>query len=351
MEKYLDLLREIRSKGTFKPAARAGMPSTKSLFGYQYRFDLKQGFPIHTTKKMNFNNITTELLWFLRGDTNIKYLVDNGCNIWNEDAYNYYLKQSWHYKPSSPMSFEDFVERIKDGNIWTRDEYTLGDCGWQYGKLWRSWDYIGEPESMQSDELYPKKSIDQISELINGLRNNPESRRHILTALNPAHYNDLALFPCHTTVQFNCRPLYVQSNETEIEELTYKLDCHLYQRSCDVFLGVPYNTASYALLTHILAEICGYEVGDFIHSFGDVHIYENHEDAVTEQLSRTPTKLPKLIVFRRHETGSLPDHLEKYLTKRYSLDDFLNSLTKYDFSLENYSPQSSIKAKLSTGLK
>lgn len=358
MKQYLNLLREIKEKGTIKPAARENMPGTLSLFGAQYRCDLSKGFPLLTTKKLSFKNIVTELLWFLRGDTNIKYLVDNGCNIWNEDAYNYYKKLF----PKNTNSFEDFIKHIKEnenpdkycvGEGVNTPNYTLGDCGWQYGKLWRDWD-----------------GIDQISELVNGLKNNPESRRHILTALNPAHYNDLALFPCHTTVQFNCRPLTVKErshlaaddiggekfasySDDFMEGLNipkYYLDCHLYQRSCDVFLGVPYNTASYSLLTHLLAEMLNFEVGDFIHTFGDVHIYENHMNAVNEQLERTPDSLPKLVVFPR-SYGYLQDNVDKYFASRYTLNDFLKSLDVFNFKLEEYNPQPQIKAKLSTGLK
>lgn len=337
MEQYLNLLQTIKSKGTWKSPAREGMPKTLSLFGAQYRCKLSDGFPILTTKEVNFKSIVTELLWFLRGDTNIKYLVDNGCNIWNEDAYNYYCKLGNAENDGfKPISFENFIMYVKSGSFIGGD-YSFGDCGNQYGKLWRDWD-----------------GIDQISELIKGLEENPESRRHILTALNPAKYNDLALFPCHVLAQFNCRPL---NNDEKLDYLgikhskndsfnadlidntpKYYLDCSMYQRSCDVFLGVPYNTASYALLTHILSEICGMIPGDLIHTFGDVHIYENHMEQVDDQLNRTPNNLPKLL-------------LNKDLNwKCYEHCQF-DTLRLTDFSLSEYNPQSKIKAKLSTGLR
>jgi len=349
MQQYLDLLRKIKSEGTWKNEARENMPRTLSLFGAQYRYNLSEGFPILTTKQVSFKNIATELIWFLRGDTNIKFLVDNGCNIWNEDAYNYYAKVC-NQQNIKPISFDLFVTGVNQGfksnqNI---QNYTLGDCGWQYGRLWRKWD-----------------GIDQISELISNLKKNPESRRHMLTALNPAHYNDLALFPCHVIAQFNCRPIHqsdriqmcpIETKDNDLDSALelipkYYLDCSMYQRSADVFLGVPYNTASYALLTHILCEICGFIPGDLIHTFGDVHIYENHLAAVDEQLYRQPSQLPTLKCWQRNKEGYLPDNYDKFLSGRYTLDDFINSMAHYDFRLEGYNPQPSIKAKLSTGLK
>ncbi len=291
-----------------------------------------------TTKSVSFKNIVTELLWFLRGGEplNIKYLVDNKCNIWNDDTYKF-------YKTTNQFKVDQFSQNQFLEWLGTKcDNYTYGDCPLGY-ELWRNFN-----------------GVDQISELINGLKNNPESRRHMLTALNPAHYNDLALFPCHVVAQFNARPLtykqrcdylknntnypdYVKEGEL-IDECgnipKYYLDCQLYQRSCDVFLGVPYNTASYALLTHILSEITGMIAGDFIHTFGDVHIYENHMEQVDEQLKRIPSELPKLRI--------------RNSFKSFDYDQIINNFDKIDicdFSLENYNPQPSIKAKLSTGLK
>jgi len=376
MQQYLELLKTIKEKGTYKNAARENMPGTTSLFGYQFRHNLRDGFPLLTTKKLSFKNIVTELLWFLRGDTNIKFLIYNGCNIWNEDAYRFYLKKLKESELNGvilePYSLEEFIDSVRSGNfnLDRRIEdkrYVLGDCGEQYGKLWRYWPKVDHESFVNSDNsddplfgghgmFYREEKIDQIEELINGLKNNPESRRHIITAWNPATLDDMALNACHCLVQFNCRPLtyaervkYYLDNYYSISEFKdkflednnipkYYLDCQMYQRSADVFLGVPYNIASYALLTHILARICNMIPGDYIHTFGDVHIYDNHMNAVNEQLSRQPSSLPKLNIRE----------------KLVSLDDFTKIspyFYKEDFQLENYNPQSTIKAKLSTGLK
>jgi thymidylate synthase len=351
MRQYLTLLEEIKKKGALKPAAREGMPGTLSLFGYQFRHDLAEGFPLLTTKKMAWKNIVTELLWFLRGDTNIKYLVDNGCNIWNEDAYNYYLKVCKQYNKEVKFKFNDFVEQVKDGYpvVMSDVGYKLGDCGFQYGKVWRDWE--GEP-------YLP--SIDQIANVIKSLKETPESRRHIVTAIDPAHDKDLALYWCHAMFQFNCRPisawyknwyldtvlkfdLRLSEVEAKYEELNlpkYYLDCQLYQRSADVVLGVPFNIASYALLTHIIAKIVNMVPGEFIHTFGDVHIYENHMDAVEEQLKREPRSLPILKLSEDVNWENAPRDLKG-----------LHYLDTGHFRLDNYDPYPKIEAKLSTGLK
>jgi len=230
MQQYLKLLKLARETGTFR-GDRTGT-GTYSLFGHQMRFDLADGFPLVTTKKLHLKSIIHELLWFIAGDTNIKYLKDNGVSIWNEWA---------------------------DEN---------GDLGPVYGHQWRSWP---TPDG---------RTIDQISLLIDQLKNNPNSRRHIVSAWNVADVDDMALPPCHCLFQF-----YVADN---------KLSCQLYQRSADIFLGVPFNIASYALLTHMVAQVCGLEVGDFVHTFGDAHIYSNHLEQADEQLSRDPLPLPTL---------------------------------------------------------
>ncbi|WP_275783415.1 thymidylate synthase [Pararhizobium gei] len=230
MKQYLDFLSHVMETGSDR-GDRTGT-GTRSVFGYQMRFDLSEGFPVLTTKKLHLKSIIYELLWFLKGDTNIAYLRENGVNIWNEWA---------------------------DEN---------GDLGPVYGYQWRSWP---APDG---------RHIDQISGLLAELKNNPNSRRHIVSAWNPALVNEMALPPCHCLFQF-----YVSDG---------KLSCQLYQRSGDLFLGVPFNIASYALLTLMVAQVCGLEPGDFVHTFGDAHIYRNHFEQVREQLTRAPKILPKM---------------------------------------------------------
>ena len=359
MKQYLNMIKAIKENGTYKPAARSGMPGTQSLFGHQFRHNLADGFPLLTTKKMFWKGIVIELLWFLRGDTNIKYLIDNGVKIWNEDAYNYYLKifkEQNH--PNNPADLLGFIASIEVGDIhnWFPNlpNYRLGDCGHQYGKVWRDFgtDEIG---------MHFGKGVDQIKNLIEGLKKNPESRRHIVTAWDPTHDKDLALTWCHALFQLNCRPLTLEqrkavylanfnADEKELNEVgvpKYYLDCQLYQRSADVFLGVPFNIASYALLTEILAKMCNMIPGEIIMSYGDVHIYSNHMDAIEEQLSRTPTALPKL------EINDWVDGNDKNIWQTYELDTLLALIPSVPdiFELKNYSPQPSIKAELSTGLE
>jgi thymidylate synthase len=316
MKQYLELLKAIRERGTHKPAAREGMPGSTSLFGYQLRHNLADGFPLLTTKRVSFKNIVTELIWFLNGNTDIKYLVDRGCNIWNEDAYNYYLKQVKALLPITaydkaglvktvPLTFEEFIEVIKGDKVRSVKSILLGDCGYQYGKTWR--DFNG---------------VDQITRVISSLKNNPESRRHIVTAIDPSNDEKLALYWCHSMFQFNCRPI----------EEGYALDIQVYQRSADVFLGVPYNIASYALLVEVMAKLVGMVPGELIHTFGDVHIYDNHQEGVEEQLSREPKGLPRLII-----NEDIPGDLK--------------GIDPNGFELEGYEPYPGIKGKLSTGLR
>lgn len=260
MKQYLDLLREIRDNGVTK-TDRTGV-GTKSIFGHQMRFNLQDGFPLLTTKKVFLKGIIYELLWFLKGDTNIKFLTDHNVHIWDEWA---------------------------DEN---------GDLGYVYGKQWRSW------------ETTDGRVIDQISQVVDLIKNHPDSRRILVTAWNPAEIDKMALPPCHCLFQF-----YVADG---------KLSCQLYQRSADTFLGVPFNIASYALLTMMLAQVCGLEPGEFIHTTGDTHIYLNHLEQVNEQLSREPRPLPKMIINPNVK----------------SIFDF-----KYeDFQLEGYNPYPAIKA-------
>lgn len=232
MQQYLDFLRHVRDHGSDR-GDRTGT-GTRSVFGYQMRFDLSQGFPVLTTKKLHLRSIIHELLWFLAGDTNIKYLKDNGVRIWDE---------------------------------WADEEGNLGPV---YGHQWRSWP---TPDG---------RTVDQIGQLLDQIRNSPESRRLIVSAWNVADVDKMALPPCHCLFQF-----YVADG---------KLSCQLYQRSADLFLGVPFNIASYALLTMMVAQVTGLQPGDFVHSFGDAHIYHNHFDQVDEQLTRKPRSLPTLAI-------------------------------------------------------
>lgn len=260
MQAYHDLLEHILKNGTQK-TDRTGT-GTLSVFGYQMRFDLSKGFPLVTTKKVHLKSIIHELLWFLKGETNIAYLKEHGVSIWNEWA---------------------------DAN---------GELGPVYGKQWRSWEGAGGVD------------VDQIKELIDQIHKNPDSRRLIISAWNVADLPKMALMPCHTLFQF-----YVANG---------KLSCQLYQRSADVFLGVPFNIASYALLTMMIAQVCGLQPGDFVHTFGDVHIYNNHIEQVNQQLSRTPYPLP--------------------LMKINPLVKDIFSFEFDDFTLENYQCHPAIKA-------
>ena len=262
MKQYLDLMRTILDEGHYK-ADRTGT-GTYSIFGYQMRFDLQKGFPLLTTKKLHLRSIIYELLWFLRGDTNIQYLHDHNVTIWDEWA---------------------------DEN---------GDLGPVYGKQWRSW------------EAPDGRVIDQITSLIEQLRRNPDSRRLIVSAWNPADVDQMALPPCHTMFQF-----YANDGQ---------LSCQLYQRSADVFLGVPFNIASYALLTMMVAQVCGLKAKDFVHTFGDAHIYSNHVEQAKLQLSRDPRPLPQMRINPAVK----------------SIFDFQYE----DFTLENYDPHPHIKAEV-----
>ncbi len=254
MKQYLDLARHIMEKGEIK-SDRTGT-GTKSVFGYQMRFDLKDGFPLVTTKKTFLKGIIHELLWFIKGDTNIKYLVDNNVGIWNEWPYKKYT-QSSEFKGET---LKEFTEKIKVDKLFA-DKW--GDLGPVYGSQWR--DFLG---------------VDQIKYVIDQLKNNPDSRRIVLSAWNPAELDKMTLPPCHTLIQF-----YVVNN---------KLSLQLYQRSGDVFLGVPFNIASYALFLMMVAQVTNLIPHEFIHTLGDAHIYSNHFDQITLQLSRKPRRLPVL---------------------------------------------------------
>ena len=235
---------------------------TRSVFGYQTRYDLREGFPLLTTKKMYLRPIAEELLWFIKGDTNIKYLVDRNVKIWNEWPYEDFKKS----EDFNGETLEEFVEKIKNDDDFAKKHGNLGPV---YGAQWRNFNNEG---------------TDQLMKLIDSLKNIPFSRRHIISAWNPSQVDEMALPPCHTLKQF-----YVSSDKKY-------LSCQLYQRSADTFLGVPFNIASYALLTCMLAQVCGYEPKEFIHTIGDAHIYKNHFDVVKTQIEREPLPLPRLVL-------------------------------------------------------
>ena len=263
MKQYLDLLQHVLDNGTDK-SDRTGT-GTRSVFGYQMRFDLAQGFPALTTKKLHLKSIIHELLWFLSGDTNIRYLKENGVRIWDEWA---------------------------DEN---------GDLGRVYGAQWRSWRGANG------------ETVDQIANVVHQIRQNPDSRRLIVSAWNPAEVDDMALPPCHALFQF-----YVANG---------KLSCQLYQRSADIFLGVPFNIASYALLTMMMAQVCGLQAGEFVHTLGDAHLYQNHLEQARLQLTREPRALPKM-----HINPDVRD---------------IFSFKFDDFTLSDYDPHPHIKAEVS----
>ena len=260
MKQYLDMCKYILEHGEDRPD-RTGT-GTRSVFGYQTRYDLREGFPLLTTKKMYLRPIAEELLWFIKGDTNIKYLVDRNVKIWNEWPYEDFKKS----EDFNGETLEEFVEKIKNDDDFAKKHGNLGPV---YGAQWRNFNNEG---------------TDQLMKLIDSLKNNPFSRRHIISAWNPSQVDEMALPPCHTLMQF-----YVSSDKKY-------LSCQLYQRSADTFLGVPFNIASYALLTCMLAQVCGYEPKEFIHTIGDAHIYKNHFDVVKTQIEREPLPLPRLVL-------------------------------------------------------
>lgn len=254
------MCRYILEHGEDRPE-RTGT-GTRSVFGYQTRYDLREGLPLLTTKKMYLRPIAEELLWFIKGDTNIKYLVDRNVKIWNEWPYEDFKKS----EDFNGETLEEFVEKIKNDDDFAKKHGNLGPV---YGAQWRNFNNEG---------------TDQLMKLIDSLKNNPFSRRHIISAWNPSQVDEMALPPCHTLMQF-----YVSSDKKY-------LSCQLYQRSADTFLGVPFNIASYALLTCMLAQVCGYEPKEFIHTIGDAHIYKNHFDVVKTQIEREPLPLPRLVL-------------------------------------------------------
>lgn len=309
---YLDLLHKILETGKDKDD-RTGTGTT-SIFGHQMRFDLSKGFPLLTTKRVSFHLIKSELLWFLKGDTNIRYLLEHNNHIWDEWAFERFVQSEDYHGPdmtdfglraTQDEAFNEVYQAEKktfNERILADDEFAekYGTLGNVYGAQWRSW-------QGKDGEV-----VDQISRVIESIKTNPMSRRHIVSAWNPVEVDDMALPPCHTLFQF-----YVSEG---------KLSCQLYQRSADVFLGVPFNIASYALLTHLIAHECGLEVGEFVHTFGDAHIYNNHMDQVHEQLSRDIRPFPTLVLN----------------TEKSSIFDFEMD----DIQVENYNPHKSIKAPI-----
>ncbi|RIA75946.1 thymidylate synthase [Anaeroplasma bactoclasticum] len=291
MRQYLDLCKKVLENGTYKDD-RTGT-GTYSLFGYQTRYNLEEGFPLVTTKKVFLRGIIHELLWFISGDTNIKYLVDNDVHIWDDWAYK-------AYKESSEFEGEDmkgFAARIKSLDKDDPFVKKWGELGPVYGRQWRN---------------FNEQGVDQLENLINQIKTNPNSRRLIISAWNPCEVDKMALPPCHSFMQF-----YVVNG---------KLSCQLYQRSADIFLGVPFNIASYSLFTMMIAQVCGLKPGEFVHTMGDAHIYTNHVDQIKLQLSREPKPLPVM----------------KINPNVKSIYDFKIE----DFTLEGYEPWPRIKGEV-----
>lgn len=307
---YLQLLKYVLEHGT-KKEDRTGT-GTISTFGYQMRFDLSEGFPMLTTKRVPFKLIASELIWFIQGDTNIRYLLQHNNNIWNEWAFKRWVESASYTGPDmtnfglrsqTDAEFSKVYEEQMDlfkQHILTDDQFAaeFGELGNVYGKQWREW------KTTQGD------AIDQLKDVIATIKKNPDSRRLIVSAWNPEDVPSMALPPCHTMFQF-----YVTNG---------KLSCQLYQRSADIFLGIPFNIASYALLTHMIAHECGLEVGEFIHTLGDAHIYTNHLEQIELQLSRESRPLPQL----------------KLNTDKQSIFDFAVE----DLSIADYNPHPTIKA-------
>lgn len=307
---YLDLLRHVLAHGERK-MDRTGT-GTISVFGYQMRFDLSEGFPLLTTKRVPFDNVASELLWFIKGDTNIRYLLQHNNNIWNEWAFKRWVEspayqgpdmtnfglrsqQDEAFKALYTTEMTDFKRKVLEDDTFASAYGELGDV---YGKQWRAW------------KTTAGETIDQLKDVISTIKTNPDSRRLIVTAWSPEDVPSMALPPCHTMFQF-----YVASG---------KLSCQLYQRSGDIFLGIPFNIASYALLTHMIAQECGLGVGDFVHTLGDAHIYVNHLEQIDRQLAREPRALPRLKL-----NPDVP-----------SVFDFEMA----DITLEGYDPHKGIKA-------
>jgi thymidylate synthase len=332
MKQYLDLLQNIIDNGVEKESGRDNMPNTIGISNAVIRMDLQDGFPLLTTKQMYWKGIVHELLWFLRGDTNIKYLVDNNVNIWNGDAYRWYLKQCKEWSKAKglaydhhlyPLEIDRFIALIKGNHsdpFFISSDYALGDLGKVYGYQWRN-----------------QNGVDQIKEVLEGLKSNPYSRYHIVDGWNKADFKDMALPPCHLLYQFIVRPLSLKDYVDRVEDNNppkFYLDLNMYQRSCDTFLGVPFNLASMSLLLMIFAKVSNMLPGVATWIGGDTHLYVDHGEQVIEQLCRDPYPLPEMNINKKLE----------------NLSDIEN-LTIDDFELVDYKSHGKIKAELFSGLK
>lgn len=331
MKQYQDLLKKIISEGCIKEPAREGMPSTKGIFGHQMRFNLSDGFPLLTTKKMPPKTIIHELIWFLKGNMNIKYLLDNNVHIWDKDAYRHFCKLFPEYAKNKTI--EQFLEDVNQNVIMADSNGKLHSCGYLgelYGSQWRNWN---------------GKRIDQIKKVIDAIKKNPDGRRHIVTAWNPEEIDNMALPPCHCLFQFNCRKMtndqrihYAIINDLhdgvkpKDETPKYYIDLVLTQRSADTFLGVPFNIASYSLLLEIIAKMCNMVSGEFIWNGNDVHIYSDHEQAVSTQLEREPLQL-----------------CEIKINDRVSYFEDISQIEISDITIKNYVSHPKIEANLSVG--
>lgn len=341
---YINLLNKISKGGCKKPSSRPGMPTTLSVFGEIMRFDLREEFPVYTTKRVAFKSVKTELDWFLRGDTNIRFLIDRKCGIWNKDAYRWYQIKSKELPTEyQQLSYDEFIHKITIGDINTGSSYNLGDLGSVYGKQWRSWEH-----AKLTDQGYQTDSIDQVADVLNNLKTNPYGRRHIISAWNVGELSDMALPPCHVLSEFACEPM------TESQRLAYYKEIHgkeatdikdlegipdkyisllMFQRSVDTFLGQPFNVTSYSLMLEIFASALGMVAKDFIWVGGDCHLYDNHLDACETQLSNEIRKMPKIS-----------------LNQNITIEDIIFNRVDFDaIKLVDYNPHAPIKAEMSAG--
>jgi thymidylate synthase len=368
-KQYTDLLQDILDNGTKKETRNGG---TISVFGRQIRHKMSEGFPLITTKKMAWKTMVTELLWFLRGDTNIKFLVDNGCNIWNGDAYKDYLK--WVGVNNNPLNIKEFIDKIKTDSDFAG---VYGDLGKIYGAQWRSWKHMGaksQQEMLDENTNWPWKTteIDQIANLINDLKTNPDSRRLMVNAWNVGELDQMVLPPCHYGFQVYTREL---SESERFNWYGNKIGSHIHhdhieqemnennvpkraislmwnQRSVDTFLGLPFNIASYGLLLEIIATSVNMVPDELIGNLGDAHLYNNHIEQAKEQIGREPFELPTLNInteFWPYEGGSCgegPLDAVKVF-EAFKDDNFCKCLLEEDIQLSNYQSYPTIKAPLS----